>query len=174
VTPLEWTSPHNGDEREIRVTAGQGCAWTAASQAPWLRVSRGSGTGAGTVIVKVEGNLLPVERTGRLLVAGRTIDVTQRGFLGNLQLSGALAGLTGTCPAVSFTIDGVRVRTDASTTFRTRCNRLRTGTRVTVRGRAGSDGVVLADRVERIGNNDDDDDNGDEGDDDAIGVGGVG
>ena len=50
--------------------------WTTASAAPWLTVGPG-GTGGGSVPYTVAPNLSPSARTGTLLVAGRTITITQ-------------------------------------------------------------------------------------------------
>ena len=46
----------NGGTVMIGVSAVGGCAWTAASEASWVRVVRGSGTGDGTAEFFVETN----------------------------------------------------------------------------------------------------------------------
>lgn len=65
------------------LNAGDGCAWSAQSNASWLNVVSGT-TGSGTtnLIVSVAANNSEVnERTGSLTVAGQTILVTQAGVL---------------------------------------------------------------------------------------------
>ena len=62
--------------------------------------------------------------------------------------SGAIAGLSGTCPTVTFTLGSTKVSTDASTTFRGgSCATLVNGTNVSVRGTAAADGSITASRV---------------------------
>jgi hypothetical protein len=160
-------SPDPGDHT-VRVTAGQGCAWTTRSDDRWITVSSG-GSGNGTVTITVERNILPLNRTGTVVVAGRTVTVTQRGFTGQLHLDGALSALLGTCPSITFTLNGQQVRTDSSTRFRPSCAALRSGTSVRVRGRVDATGVLVADRVDRAGDDDDDDDDDDDnGDEDEV------
>jgi hypothetical protein len=101
-------------------------------------------------------------RTGTVLVAGRIVTVTQAGTDGQpVDLEGRLSGLSGTCPALRFVVNGNTVRTDAGTEFRrAACSALRNGHTVRVRGvREG--GEIRATRVER--------ENDDEGDDDGVG-----
>ena len=65
----------------IVVMAGNGCAWSAMSNAPnWLTVTSGSsGVGNGTVSYAISENFTTSPRTGTLLVAGNTFTVTQAG-----------------------------------------------------------------------------------------------
>ena len=61
---------------------------------------------------------------------------------------GALAGLTGTCPSVSFTINGTRFFTNATTEFKDRsCSGLANTQSTRADGHLQSDGRVLAERV---------------------------
>lgn len=67
----------SGGQAAIQVSAATGCAWTAASNAPWLIVTGGaSGSGSGVVQVTIEANSGPA-RMGNLTIAGRTVPVTQ-------------------------------------------------------------------------------------------------
>ena len=60
------------------VTAGTGCAWSAASNATWIAITAGAtGTGSGTVSFSVSGNTSTLSRTGTLTIAGVTFTVTQ-------------------------------------------------------------------------------------------------
>jgi len=63
------------------VTAGAGCTWTAASNAPWITVASGSpGTGNGQALLTLTANT-GGERTGTVTIATRTFTVTQRAFV---------------------------------------------------------------------------------------------
>ena len=62
------------------MTAGAGCAWTAASNASWITVTGGaSGTGNGTASFSVAANTATTNRSGTLTIAGTTFNVTQSG-----------------------------------------------------------------------------------------------
>lgn len=66
-----------GGDRQVPVTAPGGCAWTAESRAPWITIASGaSGSGSGVVVFRVAASDGP-GRSGTLVVAGRTITVTQ-------------------------------------------------------------------------------------------------
>ena len=66
-----------GAGASISVSAPNGCAWTAQSNASWITITsgaNGSGNGTATFSVASNGGLA---RTGTLTVASRTITVTQ-------------------------------------------------------------------------------------------------
>lgn len=66
-----------GGTTAVGVSAGPSCAWTAASNAPWITVAAGaSGAGAGSVTLNVSSNP-GTARTGTVTIAGRTFTVTQ-------------------------------------------------------------------------------------------------
>jgi all-beta uncharacterized protein len=66
-----------GGERHVAVTAPAGCSWTAQSQATWITITNGaSGSGSAVVVFRVAATDGP-GRSGTLVVAGRTITVTQ-------------------------------------------------------------------------------------------------
>jgi hypothetical protein len=68
---------------------------------------------------------------------------------GQARLSGAVSGKTGTCPAISFTVQGTTVTTDGDTRFRrVTCAALTAGASVDVMGTRLSNGSVLAKSVE--------------------------
>lgn len=59
---------------------GDGCAWTASSNAGWISITAGaSGNGAGTVGYSVAANTSTSARSGTITVAGQTFTVTQSG-----------------------------------------------------------------------------------------------
>lgn len=65
------------------------------------------------------------------------------------ELKGAIANLTKSCPVLNFDIRGTKVRTDAATKFdHVSCASVANGTRVEIKGRRQSDGVILATKVE--------------------------
>jgi len=66
-----------GGERQLPVTTSAGCAWTAQTQTAWITITGGAvGTGPGVVVFRVDGTDGP-GRSGTLIVAGRTVTVTQ-------------------------------------------------------------------------------------------------
>ena len=77
ISPVSHNSPNGGDTTSTAVTAPPGCAWTAASNAPWIGISSGqSGSGNGTVQLVVAPNTT-AERTGTVTIAGQTFTIAQ-------------------------------------------------------------------------------------------------
>lgn len=67
---------------------------------------------------------------------------------GEFEIAGSLGGLKGTCPAVSFGVNGFSITTSSATVFEgASCSGLKSGTKVTVNGIKQADGSVLATRV---------------------------
>ncbi|MCK6684121.1 MAG: choice-of-anchor D domain-containing protein [Thermoanaerobaculia bacterium] len=77
VTPASIKSAASGSGGSITVTAPAGCAWTASGTASFVTLSPAGGTGSGTVTYQIPANDGGLSRTGKLLVAGVTVDVTQ-------------------------------------------------------------------------------------------------
>ena len=70
------------------VSAAPSCAWSATSEVPWVTVTSGAqGTGNGAVLYAVARNTEIPDRRGNLLVAGRTIELTQAGDTGGCRYS---------------------------------------------------------------------------------------
>jgi len=68
-----------GGSATATVSAGDGCLWQAASNAPWITLGGGTpGSGAGTVSFSIgaAGNAV-LPRTATITIAGSTITVTQ-------------------------------------------------------------------------------------------------
>jgi hypothetical protein len=66
-----------GGTSEVPVSATPGCSWRAESQTAWIAIVRGeTGSGSGSAVVRVDPTSGPV-RTGTIVVAGRTVSVTQ-------------------------------------------------------------------------------------------------
>ena len=69
-----------GGSGSVTVTAPNGCAWTASSDAAWATVTAGaSGTGPGTVTFSATANTGASARTATLTIAGQAVTVTQAG-----------------------------------------------------------------------------------------------
>jgi Zn-dependent metalloprotease len=80
ISPTSASSPATGGSGTVNVTAGAGCAWTAASNASFITVTSGaSGSGSGSVTYSVASNPNTTSRTGTLTIAGQTHTVTQAG-----------------------------------------------------------------------------------------------
>jgi len=64
------------------------------------------------------------------------------------EVEGAVSALSGTCPAVTFTLGTRVVKTGSATVFDDPCTGIRNGVRVEVKGTRASDGTFTAARVE--------------------------
>ncbi len=74
------TAVRQGFVGTVSVTTSPGCQWTATSDASWLVVTSGaSGSGNGTVDCTAATNTSSTSRTGSLVVAGYTINLTESG-----------------------------------------------------------------------------------------------
>ena len=80
ISPPNQSFAAGGGQGSVNVTAGNGCNWTASSNAAWIVISSGSqGSGSGSVNYSVTANNSNSGRTGTLTVAGQTFTVTQAG-----------------------------------------------------------------------------------------------
>ena len=70
------SAPAGGISGSVTVTTSNGCAWTANSNASWITVTTGGGTGNGTVAFSAAANT-GVARTGTMTIAGQTFTVNQ-------------------------------------------------------------------------------------------------
>jgi hypothetical protein len=67
-----------GGAGTVSVTASTGCAWTAASNAPWIVITAGaSGSGNGGVSYTAAANATGAPRVGTITIAGYTFTLTQ-------------------------------------------------------------------------------------------------
>jgi len=64
------------------------------------------------------------------------------------EFEGAVSGLSGTCPSITFIVAGVTVNTNSATRFEDPCGRIANGTRVEVEGNRQANGTILATEVE--------------------------
>jgi hypothetical protein len=65
------------------------------------------------------------------------------------EIEGSVGGLKGTCPTVTFGVNGFNIATTASTTFAPACGELKSGNKVRVRGVTQAGGTVRATSVTR-------------------------
>jgi Putative binding domain, N-terminal len=80
LSPTGRTFRGSGGTDGMAVTAPNGCAWTAVSDAPWITIMSGqAGAGTGTVTYAVAANVSRRNRTGTMTIAGQTFTVKQRG-----------------------------------------------------------------------------------------------
>ncbi|MGI8918181.1 MAG: BACON domain-containing protein [Pyrinomonadaceae bacterium] len=78
INPTSSSQPAGGGS--VSVTAGTGCAWTAASNSGFITITSGSsGSGNGTVNYSVAANGSSSSRSGTLTIAGLTFTVNQAG-----------------------------------------------------------------------------------------------
>jgi hypothetical protein len=81
----------------------------------------------------------------------RKIQIKDDASGGLFEIEGSTGGLQGTCPALTFKINGFTIFTDAATTFTpaaTGCGAMRNGGKVIVKGAVQADGRVKAASVE--------------------------
>jgi hypothetical protein len=76
ISPATFAPGASGGSQAVTVTAGAGCPWTAASNAPWLSVGTASGTGSSVVVVTAAPTSGP-SRSGNVTIAGQLLTVTQ-------------------------------------------------------------------------------------------------
>jgi Domain of unknown function (DUF5666) len=80
----------------------------------------------------------------------RLIEIDDDAVGGEFEIEGSLGGLHGTCPTLSFTVNGFAISTSASTTFEGgACSSLKSGNKVDVQGTKQSDGSIAATRVKK-------------------------
>ena len=103
------------------------------------------GTGNGTARYAVAANPTTSQRIGTLTVAGHTVTITQAAQ--PTSLSGKLSNKTGTCPNLTFSLQGRIVKTNDSTSFSPPCGQLKNQDGVDVTGLLQPDGSVLASSV---------------------------
>ena len=103
-----------------------------------------SGVAAGDrihIVVTLNGNAAKVEREDR--------DHDDDGEdEDDDELTGVVSSLSGTCPALTFTVQGVKVVTNRSTEFEDPCAQIANGKRVEVEGARQADGSIVATEVE--------------------------
>lgn len=92
-----------GGSGSFTVTAAADCSWTAVSDAPWLRVDSGQGTGNGAVTYTVERNDAIAGRSATIALGGRVFHLVQAGDTSSCQYSVAPIQFTPCMPALTLT-----------------------------------------------------------------------
>jgi hypothetical protein len=87
VAPDSSTWSNDGGSRTFAVAAADGCSWTALSNAPWVVVDSGQGSGNGTVSYTVARNTQISDRSTTIVVGGRTFTIRQAGDVSTCQYS---------------------------------------------------------------------------------------
>ena len=68
---------------------------------------------------------------------------------GAVEIEGSVGGLKGTCPAVSFSVNGFAITANSATVFAGgTCSTLKSGSKATVKGTKQADGTILATRID--------------------------
>ncbi len=82
--PASLTVAAAGETREIRVSGGSACSWTAATDASWISFTTPvRGSGDATVAFRVAPNRADDQRVGTITVGDQRSTVTQAGVAGS-------------------------------------------------------------------------------------------
>jgi hypothetical protein len=108
LTPASLSAGLAAGTKIVSVNMPVGCSWTAAPSAPWMRIISGDrASGAASMVVYIDANSFSA-RSGSIMVAGKTVTVTQ---------SGGACTATATVSSTTFGAVGgtgtVRIATDA-------------------------------------------------------------
>src|SRR5215213_807948 len=178
IAPSEASIAAAGGGYSVGVTTASGCAWSAASNAPWITVSTGAtGTASATVSLSIGANA-GAARDGTVTVAGETFVARQAAHSGSpgnppppeppsptpppppppqplppppetVEFEGFVWARSGDCPSIGFLVGSHAVVTNGQTEFKKgKCRDLTIGDYVKVRGTVLSGSTVTADRIE--------------------------
>ena len=93
ILPVSQGFAAAGGLGNVAISAGPGCAWTAASNDSFITItSAANGSGNGTIDFSVAGNTGAHSRTGTMTIAGQTLTVVQAGTSDSADLSITVAG----------------------------------------------------------------------------------
>jgi hypothetical protein len=95
-----------GGSLTIAVGAARDCTWAAASEASWLSVTPTEGQGEGAVQVTVAQNPQPSARTGRVVVDGTRVTITQAAAPCTLELNRTAASVPAAGGRVTVQVTG--------------------------------------------------------------------
>lgn len=166
----------SGGPLAVDVVTVTGCAWTAATNDSWVRVTSGqSGSASGTVGLMISSNS-GGRRIGHVTIAGHDFSVAQDAAAAPpparpppgppsapppppeppppvsgppIELEGRVSSRAGVCPSLTFTVDATAVFTDSRTVFKeASCSSLANGRRVELKGVRQANGAVWASRIE--------------------------
>ena len=80
-------------------------------------------------------------------IVARMLQIKDDATGGAFEIAGSVGGLKGSCPAVSFGVNGYDVVADATTVFTPACTSLKSGAKVTVKGVTQAGGSVKASSI---------------------------
>jgi hypothetical protein len=80
-------------------------------------------------------------------IVARMLQIKDDATGGAFEISGSVGGLKGSCPSISFGVNGYDVTADGATTFTPSCSSIKSGTKVTVKGVVQAGGGVKATSV---------------------------
>jgi hypothetical protein len=104
VSPTTISVPSTGSAGSVTVITGSSCAWTATSTVGWITItSNASATGLASSNYTIAANPAGTTRVGTMIVAGRTVTVTQGAGSCNYNVSplSATVPSTGTNSSIS-------------------------------------------------------------------------
>jgi hypothetical protein len=105
---------------------------------------RGDKQDLGTLRVGQTLHVIGTRRSDRSIDA-RQIQIKDDAASGEFEIEGSIGGLKGSCPSLTFKVNGYSIAANASTTFTgAACAVLKNGDKVTVNGIKQADGTVLA------------------------------
>jgi photosystem II stability/assembly factor-like uncharacterized protein len=79
ISPQSQSFNLTGGLGSFNVAAGNDCSWSARSNADWITLTQGSGSGNGTISFSVAINPSNAPRSGMISVRGKNFTVTQTG-----------------------------------------------------------------------------------------------
>ena len=80
-------------------------------------------------------------------ILARKVQIKDDAAGGKFEIEGSMGGLKGTCPSLTFSVNGYAVTTDAGTAFTPACSTFKSGTKATVEGVMQSNGSIKATSV---------------------------
>jgi len=80
-------------------------------------------------------------------ILARKVQIKDDAAGGKFEIEGSMGGLKGTCPSLTFSVNGYAVTTDAGTAFTPVCSTFKSGTKATVEGVMQSNGSIKATSV---------------------------
>ena len=85
--------------------------------------------------------------SGAVLAA--RVEIKENAAQNDVELKGSISSIGGSCPILTFVVNGKRIMTTASTQFKdSTCGSIAAGRRVDVKGNVEANGTILATRVE--------------------------
>lgn len=151
------------EEEEANASAsieGQLMSIGGSGDALTLVVGETTAMTTGATLVRRRGNTQPLStlavgmtlhvvgtRQPDLSLMAKMIQIKGDAEGGAFETTGSMGGVKGTCPALSFSVNGYLVATDVGTAFTPDCSTFKSGTKALVQGAVQADGAVTATAV---------------------------